>query len=133
MRRLSGREYTALSEIPQHFDIRSAEELRLSDWPNGRFMTVRDIARVMRVHPETVRRWIRAGSLRAIRLPGKNRNKTLRIDEAEFARFLEEAECQDDANHLACAADVESRIGISATERRFSQLAQKIAMEHANG
>lgn len=133
MRRLSEREYTALSEIPQQSDVRAWKELPLADWPAGRFMRVRDIARIVRVHPETVRRWVRAGKLRAIRLPGENENKTLRIDEAEFARFLEEGECQDPANPHASADGSENLIGTSETERRFSRRAQKIAMERADG
>jgi excisionase family DNA binding protein len=48
-----------------------------------RLWTVREAAEWLKAHPETVRRWIKAGRLEAVRLtPG-----SVRIREEELARF----------------------------------------------
>jgi len=133
MRRLSDGDYTPRSDFPQEFAVLSTCDLRLADWPEGRFMKVGDIARVISCHPETVRRWIRDGKLRAIRIPGNSKNRSLRIDEGDFFRFLEEGECPEDANHHDYAGELESQTGMSVTERRFSRLAQKMSGELSNG
>jgi putative resolvase len=49
-------------------------------------LTVHEVARRLKLHPETVRRWIRAGKLRAIRL-GSDR-AGLRIRASEVQRLL---------------------------------------------
>ena len=49
-------------------------------------LTVDEVARRLKLHPETVRRWIRAGKLRAISL-GSDR-AGLRIRASEIQRFL---------------------------------------------
>jgi excisionase family DNA binding protein len=49
-------------------------------------LTVDEVARRLKLHPETVRRWIRAGKLRAIRL-GSDR-AGLRIRASEIQRLL---------------------------------------------
>ena len=49
-------------------------------------LTVDEVARRLKLHPETVRRWIRAGKLRAIRL-GSDR-AGLRIRASEVQRLL---------------------------------------------
>lgn len=133
MKRLSAREYTAFPETPQQFDIKQEADLKLGDWPKGRFMSPQDVGNILSVHPETVRRWVRRGDLKAIRLPGKSSNRVLRIDEAEFVRFLEEGRWDESAKNHGYAVELENPTGMYATERRFSRLAQKIAMEHVDG
>ena len=49
-------------------------------------LTVDEVARQLKLHPETVRRWIRGGKLRAISL-GSDR-AGLRIRASEVQRFL---------------------------------------------
>jgi excisionase family DNA binding protein len=56
-----------------------------------RFYTVEDVARLLSVHPETVRNWIKSGQLKAIRLGGA---AGYRITEEAFEQFLRER--QDD-------------------------------------
>ncbi len=133
MRYLSDEDYTPASDFPQQIEVFKTSDLRLADWPEGPFMTVRDIARVIRCHPETVRRWIREGKLPAYRFPGKGKNRTLRIDEAALSRFLEEGECLGHASHQDCVEDAENQIGMSATARRFFRLGQKIDGRLNNG
>jgi excisionase family DNA binding protein len=50
-------------------------------------LTIAEVARRVRVHPETVRRWIRSGRLRGV-LPGGDR-AGYRIARADLERFLD--------------------------------------------
>ncbi len=52
---------------------------------NQRFYTTEEVAKILRVDPESVRRYVRSGKLRAIKLGGK----FIRIDEADLERFIE--------------------------------------------
>jgi excisionase family DNA binding protein len=49
-------------------------------------LTVGDIARILKLNPQTVRNWIDQGYLRAIRI-GRN----VRVTRAEFDRLIEES------------------------------------------
>lgn len=53
-------------------------------------LTVRQVAKRLSVHEETVRRWIAAGRLRAIKLG--SRAAGWRIRQGELDRFLQERE-----------------------------------------
>jgi excisionase family DNA binding protein len=55
----------------------------------GRLLTVAEVAERLRTHPETVRRWMRDGRLRGIRLGGPKLG--WRVAEAELERFLADA------------------------------------------
>jgi excisionase family DNA binding protein len=55
----------------------------------GRLLTVAEIAERLRTHPETVRRWMREGKLRGVRLGGPKLG--WRVAEAELERFLADA------------------------------------------
>ena len=48
--------------------------------------TIQEVASDLQVHEETVRRWIRAGKLKVIRLG----HRTVRITEEEFNRIKRE-------------------------------------------
>lgn len=48
--------------------------------------TIQDVAKELQVHEDTVRRWIRAGKLKVIRLG----HRTVRISEEEFNRIKRE-------------------------------------------
>ncbi|MDR7415287.1 MAG: helix-turn-helix domain-containing protein [Armatimonadota bacterium] len=50
-------------------------------------LTVREVARRLRVTEESVRRWLRGGLLRGVPLRGR---AGWRIPEAELLRFIEE-------------------------------------------
>jgi len=54
--------------------------------PGDSLLTVDDIARILKLNPQTVRNWIDRGYLRAIRI-GRN----VRVTQAEFDRLLEES------------------------------------------
>lgn len=49
-----------------------------------RFYTTDEVAKLLQVDPETVRRYVRSGSLKAVKLGGK----FIRIDEADFDTFI---------------------------------------------
>ena len=49
-------------------------------------LTVDDIARILKLNPQTVRNWINDGYLRAIKI-GRN----VRVPRAEFDRLIEES------------------------------------------
>jgi excisionase family DNA binding protein len=51
-----------------------------------RFLTVAEVARELRVSPETVRRWLRAGRLRGVLVGGDKVG--YRIPAVELERFL---------------------------------------------
>lgn len=61
---------------------------------NESFYTVEDVARMLSVHPETVRNWIKSGQLKAIRLGGA---AGYRITQGALDQFLRDR--QDDAAH----------------------------------
>jgi len=50
-------------------------------------MTVREVARLLHVHPNTLRRWSNDGRLRAYRITSRGDR---RFKREEIARFLEE-------------------------------------------
>lgn len=50
-----------------------------------RFYTTEEVGRLLRVDPESVRRYVRSGKLRAVKLGGK----FIRIDKADLDRFIE--------------------------------------------
>jgi len=53
--------------------------------PEQRFYTTDEVAKLLQVDPETVRRYVRQGSLRAVKLGGK----FIRIDKADLDIFVE--------------------------------------------
>jgi len=57
----------------------------LEPTPEQRFYTTEEVAKLLQVDPETVRRYVRAGDLRAVKLGGK----FIRIDKADLNTFIE--------------------------------------------
>lgn len=51
-----------------------------------RFYTTEEVANILKVDPESVRRYVRRGKLRAVKLGGK----FIRIDKADLDKFIEE-------------------------------------------
>ena len=58
-----------------------------------RLLTVDEVAERLRVAPETVRRWLRAGRLKGTRLGGTKAG--YRVAEADVRAFLERGDPQD--------------------------------------
>src|SRR3989344_6889495 len=54
--------------------------------PEQRFYTTEEVAKLLQVNPESVRRYVRSGNLRAVKLGGK----FIRIDRADLDRFIEQ-------------------------------------------
>jgi len=67
------------------------------------FLTVEDVAQRLRIHPQTVRGWIRAG-----RLPAVRAGRLLRVSPAVLEQFLSPAAsppvCDPRADREALAA-----------------------------
>jgi excisionase family DNA binding protein len=59
------------------------------DGSNSRLLTVPEVAQRLRVHPESVRRWLRQGRLRGGRLGGTKLG--YRVPEREVERFIRDA------------------------------------------
>ncbi len=84
--------YTVMSEaIDRSLDIylEAVEPERASvpePNPQQRFYTTEEVARLLQVDPETVRRYVRLGNLRAVKLGGK----FIRIDKADLDMFIED-------------------------------------------
>lgn len=53
-------------------------------------LTVREVARRLRVDDTTVRRWIKTGTLEAIRLPHRSTREIYRIKQSVLVRLLGE-------------------------------------------
>lgn len=53
--------------------------------PAQRFYTTNEVAKLLKVNPESVRRYVRSNKLRAVKLGGK----FIRIDKADLDRFIE--------------------------------------------
>lgn len=52
------------------------------------FLTREEVAKFFRVHPRTVMRWLKQGSLKGYKL-GKGKTALLRIPQAEVKKFME--------------------------------------------
>lgn len=56
-------------------------------------LTTRDVARLLRVHPNTVKRWTDRGDIRVIRL---NERGDRRYDPEDVRAFIEQRRATDD-------------------------------------
>lgn len=83
--------YTLMLEaIDRSLDIylEAVEPERFSELepkPEQRFYTTEEVAKLLQVDPETVRRYVRQGDVRAVKLGGK----FIRIDRADLDAFIE--------------------------------------------
>jgi len=70
----------------------------VKDMANGdgmsNMLTIRDVARLFHVHPNTLRRWSNEGRIRAYRI---NQRGDRRFKREEIVRFLAELNGQSDA------------------------------------
>ena len=58
---------------------------RIVHLPDARYLSMRDAARALGVHPNTVRNWANAGIIRVVRLPGSGYR---RVPVTEVQRLL---------------------------------------------
>lgn len=52
------------------------------------FLTLEEVAKELKVHPRTVMRWLKNGSLKGYKL-GDGKTAPLRISKSEFKKFLD--------------------------------------------
>lgn len=52
------------------------------------YLTTRDIAKRLSINPVTVRRWIEAGKIPAVKIGGKGRHGRWRVKEEDLERFI---------------------------------------------
>jgi len=60
----------------------------LEEGDDNDLLTVREVARILRVDDTTVRRWIKGGALEAVTLPHSNRRQAYRIKLGTLRRVL---------------------------------------------
>lgn len=60
----------------------------MSEQPEDRMLEVSQAAKRLRMHPETIRRYIRRGLLAALRAPGSTRGGNYLILESALRNFL---------------------------------------------
>ena len=51
-------------------------------------LTVQDVAEILRIHPNTVRRWADSGEFRMYRLPGRGQRRFRRSDISRYIRKM---------------------------------------------
>jgi len=61
----------------------------------GRMLKVNQVAERVNAHPETVRRWLREGTLRGVLIGGTTRGNW-RVDEDEVERYLHGREAKEE-------------------------------------
>jgi excisionase family DNA binding protein len=66
-----------------------------------RLLTVAEAAELLRVHPRTIRRWIRAGKLRAQTIPGRGSHGIgYRIEQRALWTFLNQEGPEEQARDM---------------------------------
>ncbi len=60
----------------------------MAENPNEELLTVREVARRLRVDDTTVRRWIKSGALEAITLPHRGKRQAYRIKKSTLDVLL---------------------------------------------
>ncbi len=106
-----------------------------------RWLTVAEIAAMLRVHEQTVREWLRQGQLKGRSFGGRT---GYRVAEADLRRFLREREAEtiderpytaevlarfDGDAEAARAAERRDREEIAALERRVSELLEPLTYQ----
>lgn len=66
--------------------VEPEREGRIEPSPEQRFYTTEEVAKLLQVDPESVRRYVRRGKLRAVKLGGK----FIRIDRVDLGSFIEQ-------------------------------------------
>lgn len=80
--------------MPRKSDVLTAEQQsnagdkKMAENPREELLTVREVARRLRVDDTTVRRWIKSGALEAITLPHRGKRQAYRIKSATLDTLL---------------------------------------------
>jgi excisionase family DNA binding protein len=70
------------------FFVPGSEKERFCFMENEELLTVREVARRLRVDDTTVRRWIKAGTLEAVSLPHSGKRQAYRIKRETVEKLL---------------------------------------------
>lgn len=69
-----------------YLEALGSEKARIESPAEQRFYTTKEVAKLLQVDPESVRRYVRSGKLRAVKLGGK----FIRIEKNDLNQFIEE-------------------------------------------
>src|ERR1700694_2983761 len=83
-RPMSRRSNTLLPEY-----LNGAREGNMAEEKREELLTVREVARRLRVDDTTVRRWIKSGALEAITLPHKGKRQAYRVKKSTMDKLLQ--------------------------------------------
>ena len=72
-------------EVRSYYSIGDATMAEESE----RLLTVREVARRLRVDDTTVRRWIKSGALEAITLPHKGKRQAYRVKQSTLDKLMQ--------------------------------------------
>jgi excisionase family DNA binding protein len=67
---------------------RTGEKKTMAEEKHDELLTVREVARRLRVDDTTVRRWIKSGSLEAITLPHRAKRQAYRVKQSTLNNLL---------------------------------------------
>lgn len=68
--------------------LNGAGESKMANEQREELLTVREVARRLRVDDTTVRRWIKSGALEAITLPHKGKRQAYRVKQSTLDTLL---------------------------------------------
>lgn len=71
--------------------LNGAGDRAMAEDPQEELLTVREVARRLRVDDTTVRRWIKSGALEAITLPHRGKRQAYRIKKSTLDKLLNSA------------------------------------------
>ena len=76
------------SNVISEKHLNSAGDSNMAEEAREELLTVREVARRLRVDDTTVRRWIKSGALEAITLPHRGRRQAYRIKRSTLDTLL---------------------------------------------
>ena len=83
------RPHTVIKKRPQeNFSSEGAGVIKMAE-DQEELLTVREVARRLRVDDTTVRRWIKNGSLEAITLPHRGKRQAYRVKKSTMDKLLQ--------------------------------------------
>jgi excisionase family DNA binding protein len=72
----------------EHFSSEDAGVIKMAEDKEEELLTVREVAKRLRVDDTTVRRWIKNGSLEAITLPHRGKRQAYRVKKSTMDKLL---------------------------------------------
>jgi excisionase family DNA binding protein len=82
------RRHTTIEKLPKETVFSRGAGVRSMSEELEELLTVREVARRLRVDDTTVRRWIKSGSLEAITLPHKGKRSAYRVKKSTMDKLL---------------------------------------------